>query len=69
MVDNEDISTPENPSLEEHFARTPAFRWLKKNAGQFDFHLSYPRRNRYRIGYEPWHWCWRPTSRQRPDPA
>lgn len=64
-----DISTPEDPSLEEHFARTPAFRWLKKNAGRFGFYLSYPRRNRHRIGYEPWHWCWRPTGRQRPDPA
>jgi len=64
-----DISTPEDPSLEEHFARTPAFRWLKKNAVRFGFYLSYPRRNRHRIGYEPWHWCWRPTGRQRPDPA
>ena len=54
-----DIVSPDDPELEERFARTAAFRWLKANAARFRFHLSYPRNNRHGIGYEPWHWCWR----------
>lgn len=54
-----DIGTSGHLELEENFARTAAFRWLKKHARHFGFHLSYPRGNRHGIGYEPWHWCWR----------
>lgn len=54
-----DIGSPDEQALDEQFGRTAEFRWLKKNAGAFGFHLSYPRRNPHRIGYEPWHWCWR----------
>ena len=54
-----DIGSPAEQELDEHFARTAEFRWLKKHAAEFGFHLSYPRRNPHRIGYEPWHWCWR----------
>ena len=54
-----DLGSPGDTTLDERFARTPAFRWLKKHAGKFGFHLSYPRRNPHGIGYEPWHWCWR----------
>lgn len=55
-----DIGDPADVSVEESFARTPAYRWLRRRAGEFGFHLSYPRGNRHGIGYEPWHWCWRP---------
>ncbi|MDI1336529.1 MAG: D-alanyl-D-alanine carboxypeptidase family protein [Lacunisphaera sp.] len=54
-----DIGSPADCKLDEHFAKTAEFLWLRKNAARFGFHLSYPRRNRHRIGYEPWHWCWR----------
>ena len=54
-----DIGSPEHVELDEHFARTAAFRWLRRHAREFGFHLSYPRGNRHRIAYEPWHWCWR----------
>ncbi len=54
-----DIGSPKAHHFEEDFARTAEFRWLKKHAADFGFHLSYPRRNPHRIGYEPWHWCWR----------
>lgn len=53
-----DIGSPDNQSLNEDFARTAEFRWLRKHATRFGFCLSYPRRNRHGIGYEPWHWCW-----------
>ena len=53
-----DIGAPGDPPLAEHFAKTPAFRWLSRRAGEFKFHLSYPRGNRHRIAYEPWHWCY-----------
>lgn len=55
-----DIGAPGETDLEESFARTTAFRWLRKNAAHFGFHLSYPRGNPHGIAYEPWHWCWRP---------
>ncbi len=54
-----DIGSPGHLDLDEHFARTVAFRWLRRRAGEFGFHLSYPRNNPHGIGYEPWHWCWR----------
>ncbi|WP_438479879.1 M15 family metallopeptidase [Oleiharenicola lentus] len=54
-----DIGSPQHCELDEDFAKTPEFRWLKKNAARFGFHLSYPRGNAHGIGYEPWHWCWR----------
>jgi zinc D-Ala-D-Ala carboxypeptidase len=54
-----DIGSPEDCKLDEDFARTAEFRWLKRHAGSLGFHLSYPRKNSHGIGYEPWHWCWR----------
>ena len=54
-----DIGSPEELELEAKFERTAAFRWLRRRAGEFGFHLSYPRGNRHGFGYEPWHWCWR----------
>jgi D-alanyl-D-alanine carboxypeptidase len=54
-----DLASVADPELEERFALTPEFRWLKKHAGRFGFHLSYPPRNPHGIAYEPWHWCWR----------
>jgi D-alanyl-D-alanine carboxypeptidase len=54
-----DVGSPVYLKLDEHFARTAEFRWLRRHAARFGFHLSYPRRNRHGIGYEPWHWCWR----------
>jgi D-alanyl-D-alanine carboxypeptidase len=53
-----DIGSPEDVSVEEKFAHTAAFRWLRRHAGKFGFVMSYPRRNPHGIGYEPWHWCW-----------
>lgn len=53
-----DFGAPDHLQLETSFARTREFRWLKKHATKFGFHLSYPRGNRQGITYEPWHWCW-----------
>jgi len=55
-----DVSTPGEPALEESFARTLAFAWLDRRAREFGFYLSYGRNNPHGIGFEPWHWCWRP---------
>lgn len=55
-----DIGTPGEPPAEESFELTPAFAWLRANAGAFGFAMSYPRDNPHGIVYEPWHWCWRP---------
>jgi D-alanyl-D-alanine carboxypeptidase len=53
-----DVGSPEDCALDEDFARTAEFGWLQKHAPRFGFHLSYPRKNRHGIAYEPWHWCW-----------
>lgn len=53
-----DFTTPGCVPLEEAFEHTPAFDWLRRHAGKYDFALSYPRGNRHGIAYEPWHWCW-----------
>ena len=53
-----DLGSPDHTGLDEHFAKTAAFRWLKGRAGDFGFSLSYPRHNPHGIAYEPWHWCW-----------
>jgi hypothetical protein len=50
------IFAPGRPLLEEEFELTDSFTWLKENAHQFDFRLSYPRGNDLGIIYEPWHW-------------
>jgi D-alanyl-D-alanine carboxypeptidase len=57
-----DIGSPDDVGLDEKFGNTAAFRWLRHRAGEFGFHLSFPRGNRHGIGYEPWHWCWRRTT-------
>jgi D-alanyl-D-alanine carboxypeptidase len=54
-----DIGSAGHLELTAAFARTAEYRWLRRHAGRFGFHLSYPRRNAHGIGYEPWHWCWR----------
>jgi zinc D-Ala-D-Ala carboxypeptidase len=57
-----DIGLPGEPACMESFGDTVAFRWLLRHAGEFGFHLSYPRLNLHGISYEPWHWCWYGTS-------
>lgn len=53
-----DIGSPEHCELDEDFAQTAEFKWLRRHAGRFGFVMTYPRDNRHGIGYEPWHWCW-----------
>lgn len=57
-----DIGCPGEPPAEESFEATAAFAWLRWNAGDFGFVLSYPRGNPHGITYEPWHWCWHPAG-------
>ncbi len=52
-----DIATPGSRPLTEEFEDSAAFRWLKENAADFGFSMSYPRDNRYGFIYEPWHWA------------
>ncbi|MEN1727792.1 MAG: M15 family metallopeptidase [Pseudomonadota bacterium] len=53
-----DLTSPGQKPLEEEFAETKAYQWLKANAGIYGFKESYPRNNRHRIQWEPWHWCY-----------
>ena len=58
-----DIDTDGAPPLEIEFERTPAFAWLRRNAGRFGFVLSFPEGNRYGYQYEPWHWFYTGEAR------
>lgn len=51
-----DIGSVDEPPAEASFERTPAFAWLRDNAGGYGFSMSYPRDNPHGIVYEPWHW-------------
>lgn len=52
-----DVTTRGCKPLEEGFGQTDAYAWLLSNARFFGFRESYPRHNRQRIAWEPWHWC------------
>ena len=58
-----DIGSPDDCELDEAFERTAAFQWLHRHAKRFGFVMSYPRKSQHGIGYEPWHWGWRPHRR------
>jgi D-alanyl-D-alanine carboxypeptidase len=38
------------------FAKTKAYQWLQKNAKKFGFTETYPKENKQRLPWEPWHW-------------
>lgn len=63
-----DVTSAGLPPLEVEFEDSPAFRWLSANARRFGFFLSFPRQNRFGFAYEPWHWCFAPSSTE-PDRA
>ncbi len=50
-----DFSTPELGGGLGGFGNTKAYEWLKENAHEYGFVLSYPEGNTYYV-YEPWHW-------------
>ncbi len=43
-------------SLLPCYEKTSAYAWLLKNAGNFDFEISYPKNNSEGTQFEPWHW-------------
>ncbi len=50
-----DFTTPGVGDISLAFQNSPAYDWLKKNAYQYGFVLSYPEGNAY-YKFEPWHW-------------
>lgn len=53
-----DFSEAGETALDEVFASTAAYQWLRASAGRFGFRLSYPEHNPNAIAFEPWHWFW-----------
>jgi D-alanyl-D-alanine carboxypeptidase len=53
-----DIGDESDPDADDNplFERTPAFKWLSRNAARYGFELSFPKNNWQGVGYEPWHW-------------
>lgn len=43
-------------AISSDFAKTAAYRWLRRNAKRFGFELSFPPGNVQGVKYEPWHW-------------
>jgi LAS superfamily LD-carboxypeptidase LdcB len=43
-------------SLEQDFAQTKEYEWLKAHANDFGFEMSFPENNSQGLGFEPWHW-------------
>src|SRR5207302_1467522 len=62
-----DIGDGDVPEADDNplFERTRAFRWLKENAANFQFELSFPPGNWQGVGYEPWHWRYAGTPEAR----
>lgn len=56
-----DLTTPGVTPLWQDFAMSRAYEWLKSQARLYGFHESYPKHNRHRLEWEPWHWCFRPA--------
>jgi zinc D-Ala-D-Ala carboxypeptidase len=54
-IDIGDRSDPATDT-ETTFEQTPAYGWLRQNASQFGFEMSFPDGNAQGINYEPWHW-------------
>lgn len=57
-----DVTSEGVEPLVEEFENTKAFKWLEKNAADFNFTLSFPRDNDQGFIYEPWHWCYAPIA-------
>lgn len=53
-----DLATRDAQPLDPAFDSTAALTWLKGNASQYGFNLSFPRDNPFGYVYEPWHWCY-----------
>ena len=52
-----DLKAPDSGVLEQDFAETHAYRWLKANARYFGFRETLGPDNPHGIIWEPWHWC------------
>lgn len=56
FVNSEGVNGFNEGQEAEDFERTEEFAWLQEHAAKYNFHLSYPRDNKYGVGFEPWHW-------------
>lgn len=53
-----DVGDGNQPSADLKFAfeETPAYQWMRQNAGRYGFELSFPENNAQGVSFEPWHW-------------
>jgi len=49
--------------ISDYFQYTKAYDWLKQNAKQFGFELSFHENNAQGVSFEPWHWRYIGTPR------
>ncbi|MBE9061277.1 D-alanyl-D-alanine carboxypeptidase family protein [cf. Phormidesmis sp. LEGE 11477] len=54
-VDIGDVTLPKT-DITYDFEYTPAYSWLKANAGRFGFEESFFKGNPQGVSFEPWHW-------------
>ncbi|MBQ3310909.1 D-alanyl-D-alanine carboxypeptidase family protein [bacterium] len=43
-------------SNSQNFEKSRAYKWLAENANKYGFEMSFPRKCRQNLGFEPWHW-------------
>lgn len=55
-----DITTPSATPLEQSFAQTSAYAWLKNHGKVYGFVESFGPNNPRGLIWEPWHWCYQP---------
>lgn len=63
-----DIRDRDEPDTDLKYAmeNTQAYQWLRENACQYGFELSFPDNNQQGVSFEPWHWRYiaSPTAQQ-----
>ena len=54
-----DLTNLKLKTLSHKFEETDEYKWLIKNAHLYNFYLSYPKKNKDNINFEPWHWYYK----------
>ena len=54
-----DLTSKKLNTLSTQFENSKEFKWIVQNASIYNFYLSYPKDNKERIMYEPWHWMFK----------
>lgn len=60
-----DVGNNQNPYLNNTWAETSEYQWMKQNAEKYGYELSFPEDGSGAAGFEPWHWRFVGTDQAR----